>query len=609
MEHHLQGVQNSLLQLFAIALMTASAQAQMPATNPLAPTSAASAKHSEDEDGQWLMAAKDYSNRRFSGLDQITSQNVARLQVAWTFDTGIPRGQEAAPLIVGQTMYVATPHPNNLYALDLSKSGTLKWKFEPKPKDAALGVACCDAVTRGAAYHDGKIFFNTLDCQTLAIDAETGKELWRTKLGEINKGETLTMAPLVVRGKVLVGNSGAEYGVRGWLKALDVNNGQVIWTAYSTGPDADCLIGSDFKPFYESDKGKDLGVTSWPGDHWQIGGGTVWGWISYDPQANLIYYGTSNPGPWNHEARPGDNKWTCGVFARDGDTGQARWFYQWSPHDLYDWDGVNECILLDISIKGQLRKVLVHPERNGYLYVMDRMTGEVLSAEPYVRVTSTSGVDLKTGRLQYVDSKKPQTGKVIRDVAPASPGAKDWQPAAYSPQTGYLYIPHQNLSMDFEGVEANYIAGTPYVGVSEKMYAGPEGNRGALTCWDPVANKKVWSVSESFPVWSGALATAGDVVFYGTMEGWFKALDARNGNVLWKQKVGSGIVAQPVTYRGPDGKQYVAILSGVGGWAGAVVSADLDVRDPTAATGFANALPDLPKHTTKGGTLYVFALP
>jgi PQQ-dependent dehydrogenase (methanol/ethanol family) len=560
------------------------------------------------EDGQWLMAAKDYANRRYSGLNQINTSNVKDLQIAWTFDTGITRGQEAAPLVVGKTMYLPTPLPNIMYALDLSRNGELKWSFNPKPKDAALGVACCDAVTRGAAYHDGKIFFNTLDCQTLAVDAESGKEIWRTKLGDINKGETITMAPVFVRGKVLVGNSGGEYGVRGWLKALDEKDGHVIWTAYSTGSDADCLIGDQFHPFYESDKGKDLGITSWPPDHWQIGGGTVWGWISYDPELNLIYYGTSNPGPWNAEARPGDNKWTCGIFARDPDSGQAKWFYQWSPHDLFDWDGVNESILLDIDWQGSPRKVLVHPERNGRIYVMDRVTGEVLSAEPFIRLTSTSGVDLKTGRLQFVDSKVPKSGRVIRDISPGSPGAKDWQPSAYSPRTGHLYIPHQNLAMDFEGVEANYIAGTPYVGANERMYANPEGNRGALTCWDPRTNKKVWSVPEDLPVWSGTLVTAGDVVFYGTMDGWFKAVDANSGKELWKQKVGSGIVAQPITFTGPDNKQYVAILSGVGGWAGAVVSNDLDPRDLSAATGFANALPDLKQRTTKGGTLYVFCI-
>ncbi|HEX6912283.1 MAG TPA: PQQ-dependent dehydrogenase, methanol/ethanol family, partial [Longimicrobium sp.] len=503
-------------------------------------------------------------------------------------------------------MYIVTPFPNHLYALDLTKPGApTKWVYKPKPEAAAQGVACCDVVNRGAAYDDGKIFYNTLDNHTVAVDALTGKEIWKTRLGDINKGETITMAPLVVKGKVLVGNSGGEMGVRGWLTAIDAGSGRVAWRAYNTGPDKDVLIGPDFKPFYAMDRGRDLGVKTWPADAWKTGGGTVWGWISYDPELDLIYYGTGNPGPWNPDQRPGDNKWTTGLFARDPDDGKARWFYQFSPHDLYDHDAINESLLLDLDG----RKVLVRAERNGFIYVMDRATGEVLSATPFVYNTAARGVDLKSGRLIPVETKKTGVGKVVREICPASPGAKDWQPMAFSPRTGWLYIPHQNLCMDYEGVEANYIAGTPFVGANVRMYAGPGGHRGEFTAWDPVAGKAVWKVKERFPVWSGTVATAGDVVFYGTMDGWFKALHARNGQELWKFKVGSGIIGQPITYRGPDGKQYVAVLSGVGGWAGAIVSGNLDSRDATAALGFVNAMRDLPQHTTEGGMLYVFALP
>jgi PQQ-dependent dehydrogenase (methanol/ethanol family) len=584
---------------------TASASAINP--GPLAQVQAA---QTQTDDGQWLMATKDYANQRFSGLNQITAQNVNQLKLAWTFSTGLLRGEEAAPLVVGDTMYVVTPFPNYLYALDLTKPGAaLKWKYDPEPDASSQGVACCDVVNRGAAYADGKVFYNTLDNYTVAVDAKTGRQVWKTKLGEINKGETMTMAPLVAGGKVIVGNSGGEMGVRGWVTALDAGSGKIAWRAYNTGPDADCLIGPDFKPFYPQDRGADLGVSSWPPDHWKIGGGTVWGFISYDPEQNLVFYGTANPGPWNPEQRPGDNKWTCGVFARDLNTGQARWFFQWNPHDIYDWDGINENVLVDLNIGGRMRKTLLHPDRNGYLYALDRTTGEMISASPFSYVNAVTGIDPKTGRPNLVEAKKTQAGKVTRDICPTASGGKDWTPSAYSPNTGLLYIPHENLCMENEGVEVNYIAGTPYVGANVKMHAGPGGHRGVFSAWDPVAGKSVWEIKEMFPVWSGAVVTAGDVVFYGTMEGWFKAVNARTGEPLWQFKCGSGVIGQPVTYRGPDGKQYVAILSGVGGWAGAIVAGDLDPRDGSGALGFVNAMTDLPQHTTKGGTLYVFALP
>ena len=559
---------------------------------------------------EWPSPGMNPALTRYSALDQINAGNVAKLQVVSTFSTGLNKGHEAAPIVVGSTLYFVTPYPNVLYALDITKPGMpLKWKFEPRPEAASQGVACCDVVNRGAAYADGRIFFNTLDGQTLAVDAESGKELWRTKLGYITVGETITMAPLVAKDKVIVGNSGGEMGVRGWAIALDAATGKMVWKAYSTGPDNEVLIGPDYKPFYDKEKGKDLGVATWPADMWQQGGGTVWGWVSYDPELNLIYYGTSNPGPWNSTMRPGDNKWTAGIFARDADTGQARWFYQLSPHDVSDYDGVNENILLDIDWKGQTRKVLVHPDRNGHVYVIDRTNGEVLSAEQFHAVNSSHGVDLKTGQLLYNEEKRPQTNKKVTDICPAPPGAKDWQPAAFSHRTGLLYLPHNNLCMDLVETEVGYIAGTPYVGADVWMKPGPGGHRGEFSAWDIAAGKEVWTIKENFPVWSGAVATAGDVVFYGTMEGWFKAVDAGSGRELWKFKTGSGIIGQPTTWSGPDGKQYVAILSGVGGWAGAIVSGELDGRDGTAALGFANAMRDLPEHTTAGGMLYVFALP
>src|SRR3954471_23988349 len=352
------------------------------------------------DDGQWLMAAKDYANTRFSGLSEITPANVSNLKLAWSFSTGVLRGQEAAPIVVNNTMYVITPYPNIVYALDLTKPGApLKWKFNPKPAAAAQGVACCDTVNRGVVYSNGRIIFNTLDDHTIAVDANTGSPLWNTTLGDINRGETLTMSPLVAKGKVLVGNSGGEFGIRGWVTALNESDGSIAWRAYSTGPDKDVLIGPNFKPFYDDHKGQDLGVHTWPGDAWKVGGGNVWGWISYDPELDLIYYGTANPGPWNPEARPGDNKWTSTIFARRPSDGRAVWFYQWNPHDVFDHDGINENVLFDMTIADNPRQVLAHADRNGYLYILDRTTGQVLSATPFGVISSSTGVDLKTGQL------------------------------------------------------------------------------------------------------------------------------------------------------------------------------------------------------------------
>jgi PQQ-dependent dehydrogenase (methanol/ethanol family) len=563
-----------------------------------------------DDDGNWTMPARDYANTRFSPLADITAANAGSLKLAWTFSTGVLRGHEAAPIVADDTLFLVTPYPNVVYALDLTQpGGSIKWRFSPNPVASAQGVACCDVVNRGAVWSDGRLFSNSLDNQTFALDAHTGTKLWQARLGDIRNGETMTMAPLVVKDKVLVGNSGGEYGVRGWLTALDAQSGRIAWRAYSTGPDSDVLIGPDFRPFYPSDRGQDLGKGTWPGEAWRIGGGTVWGFLSYDPSLDLIFYGTGNPGPWNSAQRPGDNKWTTGIFARSPDDGAAKWFYQLSPHDLHDYDGINENILIDVELNGRARRALVHPDRNGYVYVMDRESGQVLSATPYVPITTSTGVDLETGRLRYAPEKEPQPGRTVRDICPASPGGKDWQPAAYSPRTRLVYIPHQNLCQDTEAAQTSFIAGTPYVGATLRMKPGPGGIRGRFTAWDPARAKAAWVIEEDLPVWSGALATAGDVVFYGTMEGWFKAIDARSGALLWQFKTGSGIVGQPVSYRGPDGKQYVAVLSGVGGWAGTVVANDIDTRDRTAAGGFANAMSDLPRKTTKGGMLYVFALP
>ncbi|HWG30578.1 MAG TPA: PQQ-dependent dehydrogenase, methanol/ethanol family [Steroidobacteraceae bacterium] len=577
---------------------------------PDAGRTAPSEANAPKDDGQWTMPSKNYASTRFSSLTELTPQNVKGLQPQFTFSLAVNKGQEAAPIVANNTMYVVTAYPNYVYALDLSKPGApLKWKFSPKPAPASQGMACCDVVNRGGSYDHGKYIFTTLDGQVIALDADTGKALWRTRLANINTGETITMAPVVANGHVYVGNSGGELGVRGWVVALDEDTGKLAWKSFNTGPDKDVLIGPEFKPFYAADRGQDLGVKSWPPGAWKIGGGNVWGWITYDAELNVLYHGTGNPGPWNADQRPGDNKWTAGIFARDPASGAARWYYQYNPHDEHDYDGINEQILLDMPFQGKMQKVLVHMDRNGYIYVINRQTGQVLSADPYGPTNSSKGVDLKTGRLIVNPAKETKLGETVRDICPTASGAKDWQPTSFSPLTGLLYIPHENICMDWMNMQVSYIVGTPYVGANVHMKPGPGGNRGAVTAWDPVRRQPVWDVKESFPVWSGTVVTGGGLVFYGTMDGWFKAVDARSGAPLWKFKVDSGIIGQPISYRGPDGHQYIAVLAGVGGWSGAVVSGPVDTRDGSAALGFINTMSDLPKYTTAGGTLYVFALP
>lgn len=580
--------------------------------------------------GEWRLPALDYANTRYSELDRINADNVANLKVAATVSTGIAKGHEGQPLIVGSTMYMVTPFPNTLLAIDLrTPAGEVLWTYDPRPDLQAVGVACCDVVNRGASYADGKVVYNVLDGHTVAVDAESGEEVWKTKLGDVGRGETLTMAPLIVKDKVIVGNSGAELGVRGWVKALDLDNGEVLWTAYHTGPDEDVRIGAEFRPFYGKDRGADLGVTSWPARQWELGGSTARGWISYDAELDLIYYGTADPGTGNPDVRPGANKWSLTIFARDPDDGMARWAYQIAPHDSWDYDEAVENILVDAPINGRMRKLLVHPGGAGFVFVLDRETGEVLSAEPFQFVNWAERYDLETGLPVANPEKRTRQGRVTRNICPSSTGAKAVVPSSFSPRTGLLYIPSMHVCMDYQGMEANYIAGTPYFGAEVMMFPGRHGPRGELTAWDPIAARKRWGVAEDFPVYSGTLVTAGDVVFYGTLDGWFKALDARDGSELWRFKTGSGIVGNPVTYRGPDGRQYVAIYSGIGGGMGAVAFPEISMSDPTAAFGVVGAMvgikealapggaadvgvvgatKGIQQGTAPGGTLYVFSL-
>lgn len=558
--------------------------------------------------GEWTLPAGDYANTRYSPLSEINTTNVKNLRAVAVMQDGIPHGHEGQPLVVNNTLYMVTPYPNDLLAYDLTKPGfPMKWKYEPRPDPASQGVACCDVVNRGASYADGKIFYVALDNTAIAVDANTGQEVWRTQVGDIHLGETTTMAPLVVKNLMIIGDSGGELGVRGKVTALDIKTGKLVWRAYNTGPDKDVLIGPNFHPFYKKDQGTDLGVSTWPPDAWKLGGGTVWGWISYDPESDLIFYGTGNPGPWNPDMRPGDNKWTITLWARKPETGEAVWAYQILPHDAWDYDEIMENIVVDMVWQGKMRKLLLHPGRNGYMLVIDRETGELLSAVPFQPVNWSHGYDLKTGLPNVDPTKVTHTGIYARDVCPSSTGAKEFVPSAFSPVTGYLYIPAHNTCMDHGSIQANYIAGTPYLGSSTTMYPGPGGYQGEFMAWDVAHAKPVWGIKDlQLPVYSGVLATGGGLVFYGTMEGDFRAVDAKTGAVLWDFQTGSGIVGDPITFKGPDGRQYVAIYSGVGGWMGAVAFPTISISDPYAALGVTGAMKPIKKLSATGDSLYVF---
>ena len=590
-------------------LVALAALAAAPVASPLAAqTDLASMTKSN---GQWVMTGRTYDLQRHSPLTQITNKNIKQLKVAWTMSTGTLRGHEGNPLVIGNTMYVHTSFPNKVYALDLTKEGApQKWSFTPEQPADVIPIACCDVVNRGLAYHQsGKLYIQLLSGDLLALDANTGKQIYRVKNADYKKGETMTNAPLVVKDVVITGISGGEFGVRGRVTAYDANSGREVWRAYSTGPDNEVKLASDFSSPYASHQGKDLGVTTWEGDEWKRGGGTTWGWYSYDPELNLFYYSTGNPGSWNPDQRPGDNKWSMTIFARNPETGEAKWAYQMTPHDAWDYDGVNENILADLNVGGRPVKALVHFDRNGFGYTLDRTNGKVLVAEKFGPVNWADRIDLTTGRPVENPKFRTTAKGNTEGICPAAIGFKDQQPAAYSPRTGLFYVPANNICMDYEGVEVKYAAGQPYVGAIVRMFPGPGGNRGRFIAWDATKGKVAWEIKENLAAYGGALTTAGDLVFYGTMEGWLKGVDARTGEVLWKFKTPSGIIGNPMTYMGPDGKQYVAVLSGIGGWAGIGVAAGIGAEDPTAGLGALGAFGDAGSFTNQGGVLTVFSLP
>ena len=572
---------------------------------------------------QWVMPTGNYANQRYSTLDQINKDNVKDMVPAWTFSTGVLRGHEGNPLVVGDTMYVHTPFPNIVYALDLKNDGMIKWKYEPKQDPNVIPVMCCDTVNRGVAYapadgdRPGLIILDQADTTLVALNADTGEQVWSVQNGDPSKGETGTAAPYVIKDKVLVGISGGEFGVRGRMTAYNLKDGSEAWKAWSTGPDKDMLIDPQKTTELGKPVGEDSSLKTWQGDQWKIGGGTTWGWISYDPDLNMVYYGTGNPSTWNPSQRPGDNKWSMTINARDADTGEAKWLYQMTPHDEWDYDGVNEMILADVSVDGNDHKALVHFDRNGFAYTLDRKTGELLVAQKYdPAVNWASKVDMDKSSKTYgrplVDDKYSTEANGedtnTTGICPAALGTKDEQPAAYSPDTKLFYVPTNHVCMDYEPFRVAYTAGQPYVGATLSMYPAPNshGGMGNFIAWDAGKGEIVWSLPEQFSVWSGALATKGGIVFYGTLEGYLKAVDAKTGDELYKFKTPSGIIGNVMAYQ-HDGKEYIGVLSGVGGWAGIGLAAGL--TDPNAGLGAVGGYAALSKYTALGGQLTVFTVP
>lgn len=558
---------------------------------------------------QWVMPSGDYTAQRYSSLDQITADNVKKLHVAWTMSSGSLRGHEGQPLVIGNMMYFESSYPNHVYAVSLDDPGKIVWSFTPDQNKFAPSVACCDVVNRGPAYGKGMIFANALDGVMYALDAKTGAVKWKAQNADPMLGQTMTMAPLVVKDKVITGVSGAEYGVHGYITAYDIDTGKQAWRAYSTGPDDQIMFdprktidGATQKPV-----GKDSSLKSWQGDQWKLGGGTTWGWYTYDPKLNLLYYGTGNPGTWNPTQRPGDNKYSMSVIARDADTGEAKWVFQMTPHDGWDYDGVNESILSDSKVDGKTIPTLTHFDRNGFAYVWNRANGKLIAAHKFdPAVNWASSIDMKTGRPMVVADKMTKEGLNVKDICPSSQGSKDQQPASYDPDTGLFYVSTNHVCMDYQAFNVKYKAGFPFVGALVNMYPADHGEVGGrFIAFDPISGDTKWAVNDRFQDWSGVLTTKGGIAFYGTLTGWFRAVDIHTGKVLWQFKTPSGIIGNPITYT-HDGKQYVAILSGVGGWAAIGLSNNL--TKASEGLGAVGATATLGDYTNLGGTLMVFAL-
>ncbi|MBV1701220.1 MAG: PQQ-dependent dehydrogenase, methanol/ethanol family [Hyphomicrobiales bacterium] len=511
----------------------------------------ASSAQAEQASGQWPVAGHDNGNTRFSRQTQINSDNVGKLQLAYSFSLASLRSNESSPIVVGDTMYVSSSWgPKHVFALNAA-TGALKWTYDAEIPDDVLQYACCDVNNRGVTYSDGKIFLGRLDGKLTALDAATGKELWTSVVVDYKQGSVITSPPVVAKGKVITGFGGGEYGVRGSLQAFDVNTGKLVWRTYT--------IPGKGEP----------GSETWKGDSYVHGGGAAWLVGSYDAKTNTVFYGTSNPGPWNSAVRSsGDsnygkltNLYSASTLALDADTGKLKWYVQTTPEDAWDYDGVNENVFADVKEDGKVQPVILHADRNGFFFVINRESGKVLSAEKFIGENWAKSWDIKTMRPIENPEMRPGPGHPAKGVCPNLIGGKNWQPMSYNPGTGLVYMNTNNVCMDWAVSDVNYKRGVFYLGAEFPTKAGPGGYLGELMAWDPVTQKKVWGIKEDLPFNGGTLSTAGNLVFAGNLHGEFRAIDAKTGKILWHKNLGSGIGAGPISYT-IGGKQYVAIVVG-----------------------------------------------
>ena len=560
----------------------------------------------------WVMQTKDYSSTHFSEMIDINANNVKNLKVAWSFSTGVLNGHEGGPLVVDGIMYVHTPYPNNVFAISLNEPDKILWQFKPKQNPAARAVACCDVVNRGLAYapagkdYPATIFLNQLDGHVVALNAKTGQMIWKMENSDIAMGSTLTVAPFVVKDTVIVGTSGAELGVRGYATAFNIKDGKQAWRVYATGPDEDIKLAKNFNAANPHYGQFGLGLKTWEGDAWKIGGGTNWGWYAYDSDLEMLYYGSGNPAPWNETMRPGDNKWTMTIWGRDVNTGEAKFGYQKTPHDEWDYAGVNYMGLSEQMVDGKMTKLLTHPDRNGLVYTLNRENGTLVNAFKIDdTVNWVKKVDLKTGLPVRDPEYSTHMDHQATGICPSAMGYHNQGIESYDPNKQLFFMGTNHICMDWEPFMLPYRAGQFFVGATLNMYPGPKGTLGQVKAMNSVTGKMEWEVQEKFAVWGGTMATAGDLVFYGTLDGYIKARHSKTGEELWKFKLPSGVIGHPITYK-HNNKQYVAIYYGVGGWPG--VGLVFDLADPTAGLGAVGAFKELAHHTQMGGGVMVFAL-